>query len=131
MVKWTSGKSERTLNQNAANGRKEPKATELLRLVESPLSAAGLAFLDRWAWNSCVRTVDAAIPLKRFQDGLTRLAFIEPLACISRHRLSFNVSTRWTGESRLQHYFCVFCRHIAYPVSIRNPANIGSKKASL
>jgi hypothetical protein len=24
MVKWTSGKSERTLNQNAANGRKEP-----------------------------------------------------------------------------------------------------------
>ena len=24
MVEWTSGKSERTLNQNAANGRKEP-----------------------------------------------------------------------------------------------------------
>ena len=25
-MKWTSGKSERTLNQNAANGRKEPIA---------------------------------------------------------------------------------------------------------
>ena len=28
MVKWTSGKSERTLNQNAANGRKEPNLTD-------------------------------------------------------------------------------------------------------
>ena len=27
MVKWTSGKSERTLNQSAANGRKEPTLT--------------------------------------------------------------------------------------------------------
>ena len=28
MVKWTSGKSERTLNQSAANGRKEPTLTD-------------------------------------------------------------------------------------------------------
>ena len=28
MVKWTSGKSERTLNQNAANGRKETSSTD-------------------------------------------------------------------------------------------------------
>ena len=28
MAKWTSGRSERTLNQSAANGRKEPKLTD-------------------------------------------------------------------------------------------------------
>ena len=38
MVKWTSGKSERTLNQNAANGRKEPSRTGLLCRSESRLS---------------------------------------------------------------------------------------------
>ena len=33
MVKWTSGKSERTLNQNAANGRKEPISTDAARRI--------------------------------------------------------------------------------------------------
>ena len=31
MVKWTSGGSERTFNQSAANGRNEPKATDAAR----------------------------------------------------------------------------------------------------
>ena len=44
MVKWTSGKSERTLNQNAANGRKEPKmpnAAVWINGTDDPKAAVG------------------------------------------------------------------------------------------
>ena len=33
MAKWTSGRSERTLNQSAANGRNEPKVADAAKCM--------------------------------------------------------------------------------------------------
>jgi hypothetical protein len=38
MVKWTSGRSERTFNQSAANGRNEPKVTGAARCTKGQLT---------------------------------------------------------------------------------------------
>ena len=45
--------------------------TANIELAKKTILAAGLSFLDWWTRNRCVGTIDAAIPLKRFQDGLT------------------------------------------------------------
>ena len=56
MAKWTSGRSERTLNQSAANGRKEPTLLNAARCANDPfcdskeivLSASRQLSLDRF-----------------------------------------------------------------------------------
>ncbi len=85
----------------------------------------------RWAWNRRIRTKNAAIALKRLENRLTRLAFIEPLAGICRHGFSFDMPAIWASQRRLKNDYCCLRCHIAYPVSMRNPASMGSNIASL
>lgn len=85
----------------------------------------------RRARNRRIRTENAAITIQRFENGSTRLALIKPLTRICRHGFSFEMPTVWTCQRGFKNNYC-FCRcHIAYPVRIRNPANMGSKIASL
>ena len=47
--------------------------------------AAITAFLNRWAFNVAIRTIDAAISVKRLEDYTATFAIIEILASIRRH----------------------------------------------
>jgi len=41
--------------------------------------------LNRWAFNVAIRTIDAAISVKRLEDYTATFAIIEILASIRRH----------------------------------------------
>lgn len=49
------------------------------------IMAAIAALLNRWAFNVAIRTIDAAISVKRLEHYTATLAIIEILASIRRH----------------------------------------------
>ena len=54
MVEWASGRSERTFNQSAANGRKEPNFTDAARCTNSGSFWAYLETRDPTMASYCV-----------------------------------------------------------------------------
>lgn len=115
----------------AETGGSWARAYRLYVWVGVPLCAARFPFLDWWTGDGCVGTKYAAIPFERLENRLTRLAFIEPLTSVRGHDFRFRMPARGAGQGGVQSYFCVFCRHSAYPVSVRNPARTGSRTASV
>ena len=62
------------------------------------LPAAGVSGLNGGTRHRRIGTKNAAIALKRFQDGAACLAFIKPLTGIRGHGFGFYVAAFGTGK---------------------------------
>jgi hypothetical protein len=91
--------------------------TRRLRHASRRSAAATTALAALLYWRARYRAIgaiDAAIARLRFEDGMTLLAFVEPLAGIGGHRLDLCSATLGTGQRR----FRGDSGHLAVPVAI-------------